>query len=217
MRARLITLALSIFALAACATPRATSSPTQPARHIIYLHGRIVQEKGPQAISDEFGPYQLSEIVRSLGSGGAVVHAPLRPKSQRIEDAATATVSQIQDLLKDRVPAHDITVVGASQGGIIAMLTSAKLADPELKFVLLGACNPYVRDRFAPDLNGKVLSVYEQGDPYGGSCRDIVGASSGVVQFKELRLTTGLGHGFLYAPLAQWVDAALDWSESGGN
>ncbi|MEG3193874.1 hypothetical protein SNE32_16765, partial [Lysobacter sp. D1-1-M9] len=46
--------------------------------HIVYLHGKIVQQQGRNAVSPEYGPYEFDEIVEALGEGGARVHAPIR-------------------------------------------------------------------------------------------------------------------------------------------
>ena len=53
-----------------------------PARHyLIYLHGKIVEEKGaPRPVDTRFGVYDLPALTDALGSRGAVVISQQRPK-----------------------------------------------------------------------------------------------------------------------------------------
>ena len=76
--------------------------------------------------------------------------------------------------------------------------------------MLLGACNDWVFETMRPQLHGRILSIYEHGDPWGGSCRPLAG-QPGVRPFEEVELRTGLAHGFLYRPLPDWVVPALDF------
>ena len=190
----------------------AGSIPVGETRHIVYLHGRIVQQQGKAAVSPEFGPYRFDDIVDELGRDGAQVHAPLRTGEPSIEDSAAHVETLVRGLLESGVPASSIVFVGASQGSIIAMLVSGTLANPQLRFVLMGGCNDWVRDELRPDLFGHILSIYEEGDPYGASCESVVAGKPGVTSFEELRLHTGLSHGFLYRPLPEWIDPTLRWT-----
>lgn len=180
--------------------------------HIVYLHGKIVQEEGINAVSSEFGPYQFNEIVAALGKSGAVVHAPVRAKGANFRRSGSDVAALVRELISSGVRASEITVVGASHGAVIAMVASAELSNPELRFVLMGACDSWVNDELKPDLHGRILSIYEQGDAFGGSCDRVISGKSGVVSYREIRLATGLGHGFLFRPLPEWVEPALDWS-----
>ncbi|MFN2239829.1 MAG: hypothetical protein ABR524_10600 [Thermoanaerobaculia bacterium] len=217
---RTFTIAGITVLLAACSQACAVTPPTAPPHvarggrsvHVIYLHGNIVQQHGKSAVSPQFGPYLFDDIVRELGRSGAHVHAPIRTGEPSNEESAGQVADFVRGLLEAGVPADDIVIVGASQGSIIAMLASASLEHAQLRFVLMGACNAWVRDEVRPDLHGHILSIYEQGDPYGGSCESIVEGRTGVSSFEELRLDTGLSHGFLYRPLSEWIDPALRWS-----
>lgn len=184
------------------------------ATHIVYLHGRIVQEEGTQAVSPEYGAYAFDAIVDALAARGATVHAPVRRKGSELQASVDAVVALVRGLRAEGVAAQRITVVGASQGAVIAMLASGTLRDRELGFVLLGACSDEVADALPAPLYGRVFSVYEEGDPYGASCTTIA-RSDGVSAFAEKRLTTGLSHGFLYRPLPAWVEPSLDWAMTG--
>lgn len=214
--------AVAVAALsAACGTHSAQSalpvasghvSPIGKTRHIVYLHGKIVQEQGTRAISPKYGPYLFDAIVEELGRNGARVHAPVRTGKANTEESARDVVLLVRELMASGVPADSITVVGASLGAIIAIRTSVAIENPSLRYVLLGACNAFVRDELKPDLHGHVLSIYEESDPYGGTCRPVAEGKPGVTSFDEVRLTTGLSHGFLYRPLPGWVEPTLRWS-----
>lgn len=187
--------------------------PTQAsdAQHVVYLHGKIVQEHGKNAVSPEFGPYLFDEIVTALARDGARVHAPVRTGTANTEESAKQVETLVRELLASGVPASRLTIVGASMGAVIAIRVSASMKNPSLRFVLLGACNDWVRDELKPDLHGHVLSIYEEGDPYGASCASVADGKPGIAAFEEVRLTTGLSHGFLYRPLPVWVDPTLRW------
>lgn len=202
-----------VLLLAVLATP--AFAQVDQTTHVVYLHGRIVQQQGTNAVSPEYGPYLFDEIVSALGANGAEVHAPVRTGEPPIEQSATRVVELVQALLDSGVAPGRVVVVGASQGSIIAMLASQRLRNPQLRFVLLGACNAWVRDELSPELQGHVLSIYEEGDPYGHSCDPMIATQRGVSSFEEVDLHTGLSHGFLYRPLPQWVEPVLRWSELG--
>lgn len=184
--------------------------------HVVYLHGKIVQQQGRNAVSPEYGPYEFDEIVEALGEGGARVHAPIRTGESDTTVAAEEVAALVRGLLGAGVPAEDITIVGASLGSVIAMRASAAMENPSLRFVLLGACNDWVKEELDPDLHGHVLSIYEESDVYGQSCESVVAGKPAISSFDEVRLATGLGHGFLYRPLPEWVGPALRWSAAHG-
>ncbi|MEM7049540.1 MAG: hypothetical protein AAF604_07775 [Acidobacteriota bacterium] len=200
----------------ACPSPTTHQSGADPPGHyLIYLHGRIVQEQGPRAISERFGPYQFEAIVVALRRAGAEVVAPLRSPGSNLHQSAAEVTERVGALMAQGIAADRITLVGASQGSVIAMLASQELALDQLGLVLMGACNGWVTGELQPDLHGRVLSLYEPGDRHGGSCRELVEQSSGVTAFEEIRLDTRLDHGFLYRPLEEWVDPATDWALKG--
>lgn len=198
--------------LTTVAAPVARPAQSGRSSHVVYLHGNIVQQQGRNAVSPTFGPYLFDDIVTALGRGGRTVHAPIRTGAPSNEDSARHVAGIVRGLLDAGVPAHEITIVGASQGAIIAMLASDELEHPQLRFVLMGACNDWVREEVKPDLHGHILSIYEAGDPYGASCEALVAGKQGVRSFQELRLETGLSHGFLYRPIAAWIEPVRRWS-----
>jgi hypothetical protein len=192
--------------------PDLSSEPPRPT-HLFYVHGAIVQTQGPDAVSPEFGKYQFSEIVAALGETSAEVHAPVRPKETSLAQGAQTLVSEIRALLASGVDPQDITVVGASQGGLISLIASTELANDRLNFVILGACSAWAQTNLKLKLRGRILSIYEQGDPFGDSCSAIARSSGRVAAYREVPLHTGLRHGFLYRPLPEWINPTLRWAQ----
>jgi hypothetical protein len=187
-------------------------------RYMFYLHGKIVEDQGLPAISPEYGEYRYEEILGVLQSYGFVVISEQRPKNADSTQHAARVVSQINALLSSGVPSGSITVVGASKGAAIAMLVSNLIVDPNVNYVLLGACNPPTVDELGREgvsLSGNVLAIYDSTDEYAGSCDDLFSLSEGrgLAQHSELVLNVGTGHGILYEPLPEWVVPTVEWAK----
>jgi acetyl esterase/lipase len=186
-----------------------------PPRHdavVIYLHGRFVEDSGPDGVHPEHGPYRFHAIVRALSRKGVEVVADQRAPGSDVGAAAAHVVAVIQERLRRGVPAERIMVIGASKGAVIAALVSSRLDEPGVRYVLMAACNEWLEATHRPRLHGHVLSLFERSDPIGHSCRPIAAESPALSRFAEIELDTGLGHGFLYRPRRAWVEPALDWS-----
>lgn len=201
------TLAISVaILLAACA------SPPHPQRIIYYLHGKIIEDQGPAAVSDRFGPYQYAQILSALRRDGAEVTSEIRPADTNVRSYAKALADEISGRIASGADPSSITVIGASKGGVIAALVATELGQPGVRYVLLAACNDQMRAALDPKLSGHVLSIYERSDEIAGSCNTVRAQSPAVAEYREVVLSTGLGHGFLYRPLDAWIDPALRWS-----
>jgi hypothetical protein len=211
----------AVFGLAAGMGAQETAGAPFPpkidpaARHLFYLHGRIVEEQGPKAVSDRFGPYAYEEILETFRKAGFTVISEVRPTGVEVDAYASRIEGQIRTLLAAGVAPDHVTVVGASRGAVIAMRISTRLRNRKVRFVLLGNCNETVFSRYRFDLAGEVLSIFETSDEYGGSCRGLFTASTGLSKKEEISLSNGLGHGFLYRPLPQWVDPTIAWARDG--
>lgn len=187
--------------------------PDAKLRYVVYLHGRIVEEQGRRAVSPEFGAYQYDDIVAALAGHGVAVVGEVRPKGTDPKAAADHVGTEVRRLMDAGVPPANITVVGASKGALIAMLASTKLEDRDVGWVIMANCNDSVTRDFGLALHGRVLSIYESSDDVGGTCAPLFAKSPAIAQHAELRLETGLRHGFLYRPLPEWVKPAIAWSE----
>ncbi len=142
--------------------------------YIFYLHGRIIEEQGPDAVSPEYGSYLYRDIIQALAKSGAEVISELRPRGTDPLEYARKTANQIKSLLKAGIPPGRILVIGASKGAGIAVLLSAILGNPELKFVLLAICNKEMAAYWKKNnirLWGKILYIYDSEDRIAGSCK----------------------------------------------
>ncbi|HJR63198.1 MAG TPA: alpha/beta hydrolase [Gemmatimonadaceae bacterium] len=204
-------------ALAAQPSPLLSRAPERPeaaTRYLFYLHGRIVEDQGAEAVSPELGRYEYTAIVRQLADSGFTVISEVRARDTDPEVYADSVARQIRRLLAGDIRPQDITVVGASKGSVIAMLVSTRLAEP-VRLVLLANCNDNVLRRFPLRLHGEVLSIYEASDSLGRSCAPLFERSPGVTRKQEIRLETGLGHGFLFRPLPEWVGPTVSFARTG--
>lgn len=211
-------LALSAGALAGQASARGgrvllgpPERPDPAARYLVYLHGAIVEELGPEASSEEHGRYEYAAIVERLAGAGFVVIGELRPSGTDPAAFADRVAGQLRALLAAGVAAERITVLGASKGAVIAMLVSSRV-EADVRYVLLAGCNERIFAAYPASLHGDVLSIQEASDPIGGSCRPLFDRSPELGARDELLLETGLRHGFLYRPLDAWVLPALAWA-----
>jgi pimeloyl-ACP methyl ester carboxylesterase len=190
--------------------------------HLIYLHGRIVQERqSPRPVHPEWGTYELGAIVETFRGRGFQVHSEIRPRAATVSDAADRLVGQVGDLLADGVPAERILVVGASMGAAITVTAAARLQRPDLRFAVLGTClarnaEAVTAEEGRPPL-GRFLAIREASDDLTEPCEawpeDAPGPPAGPA-VEELVLATGLAHGFLYRPLPAWVDPVAAWAEA---
>lgn len=182
-------------------------------KHVFYLHGRIVELQGLEAYDSEYGKYDYKAIIDTLQKAGFVVHSEIRPPSTEVNQYAAKIKLQIDSLLANKVNASDITVIGASKGSMIAMLASALCKNDQLNFVFMAACNPYLaKDLPNLEFYGNVLSIFEKSDVFGSSCLALKEKSTHVRNYRELQLNTGLKHGFIYRPLAAWMEPACAWA-----
>ena len=183
-------------------------------RYLFYLHGRIVEDQGEDAVSPEFGRYEYREILRQLARPGYVVVSEVRAKNTDPEAYAASIAGEVRRLLTSGVPSRSITVIGASKGSLITMLVSTQLTE-SIRYVVLANCNDDVLRALPLKLHGDVLSIYEASDPTGQTCRPLFERSPQLGDRKEIRLETGLKHGFLYKPLEAWIGPALAWAAGG--
>src|SRR5690606_14125163 len=131
-------------------------------RYIIYHHARITEDEGRRPTDPDFGIYEYDAILDSLRATGAVVLSEQRPSGARSDSFAAQTAQQVDSLLRLGVPPEAISVVGFSKGGWIAILASARLQNPEIGSVFLGACRT---GAFWPDrhLTGRHPAAYQTG------------------------------------------------------
>jgi hypothetical protein len=206
--------ALLIFVLIAPALAQGSyempSKVDPKARYLFYLHGRIV-ERGRRPKSEDYGFYEYDQILETFRGRGFVVISEQRPMGTDIEKYAAKVTEQIRKLIKSGVPPAQITVTGASQGSLIAMLVSTYLKNRSLKFVLIAGCSENAELLNMVNLHGNVLSIYERTDG-AGTCEKLRADATGLDQYEEMKLNTGLRHGFIYRPMTEWIEPTIAWA-----
>jgi len=208
--------AVAVLLVAGCAGAGETPHP----RHLIYLHGRIVQEQqSARPRHPQFGYYELQAILGTFRQRGFVVSGEIRPRSATVSDSADLVVRQVRRLLESGVPGERVTVVGGSMGAAIALVASARLHNSSLRFGVLGVClSDSVRALLAHEgrgPSGKVLAIREASDETTDRCPpwEDDARSPGPLVAREMVLHTGLRHGFLYRPLPEWMEPVVAWAQ----
>ena len=193
-----------------------------PARHVIYLHGWIVQnQQDPRPRHPEFGFYELEEILAVFSEQGFKVSGEIRPRAATMDESADHVVAQIEGLIESGVPGSYVTVVGASMGAGIALLASERLGNPDVRFAVLGTCIVTSFNRIVEQEGngpqGHILAIREVQDRVTSPCPALAAASNGHFpdDMREIVVDTGLDHGFLYRPIPQWIDPVLKWVMAG--
>jgi len=140
------------------------------AETIIYLHGRIIEDQGTQPVHERFGLYDYQSTIEALESDGATVISEVRDRGTKAYEYAKDIIEQIETLIEDGESPENITVVGFSKGGSIAIFVSELLDRPDANFVFLAACADWISS--SPELTvvGNIFSIYEDSDELAGSC-----------------------------------------------
>jgi hypothetical protein len=182
--------------------------------YMFYLHGGVVTVKGDNAINDpvpEYGPYQYSRILDTLRAHGFYIISERRMPG--IDDSVYVhkIAQQVDTLLKAKVPVKNIILVGASAGSNIVLHVSDRLKNTKMHYVIMGGCAPDIYKYYlAIEPAGHFMSIIEASDSR-GTCGKIFEKRKQVKEFREVRLETGLNHGFLYKPFAAWIDPVVQW------
>ena len=180
-------------------------------RFIIYLHGKIIEDEGVNAEHPEHGRYEYFEALSFLAKSGGQIISEVRPSGADVFEYAEEVTGWIIHLLDAGVSPQNISIVGFSKGAGIAILASDMLKNPDINLVLIGICGDETNTMTNVSLSGRVLSLFETSDEFGGSCQDLAARSPGISDFKEISFSTGEGHGAFYQAESFWLDAVLEW------
>jgi hypothetical protein len=190
-------------------------SPDPAAHYLFYLHGRIIEVQGPEAVSPEFGAYDYDGILQALADAGFTVIAEVREDGAGRE-FAVATARQVRDLLQAGVPPRHVTVVGFSKGGMLAVGVSTLVGVDEVGYVILAGCSSDERwvSRVAPRVRGRFLSLFDRSDRLSPSCEPLYAAAEQLraKEEEEEVFETGLDHGLFYRPREDWIDRVVGWA-----
>lgn len=190
--------------------------PTKPdsnGNYLFYLHGLIVEEAGIRPKSEEHGYYEYELIVSELAREGFIVISEPREKGTEVIPYAKKVVSQVENLLENGVVPANITVVGASKGGVIAAYVSCILCEKDINFVFLAGLFEKCLVDESLKLYGNVLSIHDSSDKLSITPSLYFQRSEGLGNFKEIVLSLGLGHGVIYKPYREWMDLLLDYAK----
>ncbi|MEO1207848.1 MAG: alpha/beta hydrolase [Pseudomonadota bacterium] len=181
-------------------------------RYIIYVHGRIIETEGPEAVSERFGPYDFRGITEALSSHGHVVVAELRePGGLEYVDTI---VDQVRTLRGAGVPSANITVVGFSKGGYMTLRAARELQDPEVNYAILAGCiaETIAGDQLSADgLDGRLLSMADSVDDLGFPCTPFFERNKQLSSPISIVFHEGTGHGLFYAADPVWLTPLMDW------
>lgn len=182
-------------------------------QYLIYLHGGIVQDLGADAVSEDFGKYEYYKILDAFKDQGFNVISEVRPKETEITAYAEKLAEQIKLLKMRGVKDKNIVVVGASLGAYMTIEAADLLKLKKVRYVLIGLCSEYAVKRYEKykgELLGNFLSIYEESDQK-GACQSIFQPLNAKAKFKEIKINTGKGHGFLFKPDKEWVKPLVEW------
>ncbi len=182
-------------------------------RYVIFLHSMFLELKPLGEKHPEYGRVEYNEILDAYRKRGMTVISEIRAKDTDAKKYAKKVVKQIDSLLKHGAQAPNITVVGTSKGGLIAMQVSSLLHNSEVNYVFVGCCfDSQLKEDPKLQVCGNILSIYEKSDNT-QSCASIKNASKcNIPHYKEVQLNTGLKHGFLYKALPGWIDPSIQWA-----
>lgn len=193
-----------------CLAMTVTGSAQAGGDLVIYLHNAWYEAHKDGSPHPKFGVYHLQNIHDVLGKG-TDFRAPERSPAADPTEAATGVVEMIRAELEAGRKASSIKVIGASKGGVIAMLASTLLAEPDVRWVIIGGCSAGPLKTFAPKLTGHVLSIYETSDSIAGPCPDEEALTASTTKFTQIRTDTGRDHGFLFSADPVWTSPAANW------
>ncbi|QAA80336.1 alpha/beta hydrolase [Aequorivita sp. H23M31] len=188
-------------------------------RFIFFLHNRFLEEHELNELHPEFGRTEYNEIIAEFENSGFKVISEKRNGNVNAREYAIGIVTQIDSLIKNGTEPRKITVVGTSKGGYIAQYVSTLTNNPDLNFVFIASFrNNDIQT--IPEVNycGNILTIYEKSDQFGVSALERKKTSTCEIKhFKEIELNTGMGHGFLFKPLKEWIEPTIKWANGNYN
>lgn len=182
--------------------------------YIFFLHQRFLEQHSLEEVDPKYGKAEYPEILEAFEKEGFEVISEKRKGDVNAREYAAGIVKQIDSLLAGGVTPSRITLIGTSKGGYIAQYVSTLAANPGLNFVFIGSYTDSDIENI-PQINfcGNILTIYEKSDAFGVSAlRRKETSRLPIPHFKEIELNTGLGHGFLYKALPEWIGPSVQWA-----
>jgi hypothetical protein len=181
--------------------------------YVFYLHGQIVEDKGPRPEHAQLGIYEYEAIRDTLASRGLIVISEARPADTDMWTYAQKLIGQIENLLAAGLEPERITVAGHSKGGAIAILVSSLLQNDRINYVFLACCGDWMIANPRINLRGRILSIYDIGDEFAFPCQRAFQHTPHPLDAREIEIDTGWGHGAFYRPMEEWLEPMLKWME----
>lgn len=190
------------------------SKPQNDIKYVYYLHGRIIEIQGRNAISEEFGKYEFDDIVEALKDSNTIIIAEVRTENVEYFQYATKVSKEIDSLVDLGIKPEDITVIGASKGAIIASnISSINLNS--INYIFLAGNNTFQEENNDWKFHGQVLCFYDDSDSIAGKNYDYwKNKRNFTTKFEQIKIDKKLGHGFLYKPYNEWVEPSKKWIQN---
>lgn len=182
-------------------------------KYVFFLHNMFLELKPLGEKHPEYGRVEYNEILAAYRKRGFTVLSDIRPQGTDGKEYAKKIAHQADSLIKAGIAPSNITIVGTSKGGYIAMQVSSILHNSDVNYVFIGCCYKSMLAE-DPSLNvcGNILSIYEKSDNT-ETCNTITQASKcSIPHYKEILLHTGMKHGFLYKANKEWLKPSMTWA-----
>ncbi len=188
-------------------------------RYIFLLHNQFLETHDLNESHPEYGKTAYFEIIKEFKDNGFTVISEQRNGNVNAREYANLVTAQINSLIQKGISPKNITIVGTSKGGYIAQYVSTLANNKDLNFVFIASFRKNdLQD--LPNINycGHILTIYEASDPFGVSAvKRKENSTCYIVHFKEIELHTGLGHGFLFQPMDEWMQPTMKWAKGNYN
>jgi len=203
-----------IIVLFICVLIGCKSKPQNDIKYVYYLHGRIIEIQGKNAISEEFGKYEFDDIVEALKDSNTIIIAEVRTENVEYFQYATKVSKEIDSLVDSGIKPEDITVIGASKGAIIASNISSINLNP-INYIFLAGNNTFQEENNDWKFHGQVLCFYDDSDSIAGKNYDYwKNKENFTTKFEQIKIDKKLGHGFLYKPYNEWIEPSKKWIQN---
>jgi hypothetical protein len=180
-------------------------------KYIFYLHGKIIEIQGKNAVSEEFGNYEFDNIVNALKMENSEIFAEVRHKNVDYLEYANKVSNQIDSLINLGINPKNITIIGASKGAIIASNISNMNSNP-VNYVFLAGNNDYQEEHNNWEFHGQILCFYDSSDTIAGKNYNYwMNKPNYTTTFQQIKIDKNLGHGFLYKPYKEWIEPTKKW------
>lgn len=118
-------------------------APDRAARYALYLHSIGLDRSQDEAVKERF-----HNVTRALADHGLTVIAEIRSPGtiqkspEDLDRYARRVAAQVRTLLAAQVPPANITVVGYSRGGVMALMASGFVDDADVGYAILAGSYP---------------------------------------------------------------------------